>query len=59
MLMKNERVLKRKDSLFEESGESFQYYDRIFSSKKKYIKKGFSHVKLSILIKKIHSCFFP
>lgn len=23
MLMKNERVLKRKDSLFEESGESF------------------------------------
>ncbi|NAU84078.1 hypothetical protein EE074_29660 [Klebsiella pneumoniae] len=36
LLMKNERVLKRKDSLFEKSGESFQYYDRdydrIFSS---------------------------
>lgn len=34
------------------------YYDIIFSSKKN-LKTGFSHVKLGILIKKIHSCFFP
>ena len=46
LLIKNERVLKRKDSPFEESGESFSYYDIMISF---FLKKR----------EKIHSCFFP